>query len=782
MHWLDPWARWLVRRAWLVLLAVGVATTGVGAGIARLEADFSFEASLPAGHPYVAIDAEIRRDFGGRRTMIAAVVPRDGGDVWRTPILEIVREITLDALRLPDVMSHAVVSLAAPSVRYVEDRDGEIRVDYLMREVPRTADEIVALRARLESDPQLRGLLVTPDQRAALVFIDFWDGPPPWELADRVDRMVERHRGRGVDVWLTGEPMFARTDIGQSTLMARRIPITFLVIALMLLLSFRNLQGMAIPMLTATLSCVWALGLMGHTGIVIDSWNVAVPILLIAVAAAHSAQMLKRYVEEVKRLDDNRAAVIASTVAIGPVMIAAGTTATLGFLSLALFGVRSIANLGISCAYGIGSAVLLEMTFIPALRAILPAPRHWPSEGGPTQRLLGLLGDAVLRRRGAPVLWGTLIVLLLAAVGATRIRTFGPTREYTPVGSDARVHLEAIERHFPGTVTMTVLYAGEPGSAKTVSFLKHMAALQEELASDPLVLRTSSLADLVKILHRTFAADLPDPYRVPDDQELLAQLLFLGDSPAFERFTDRAQSKGLLVAYLRDDDSALVGPLVRRTKAWLAAHPPPPGVEVKLAGGMGPIVLAINEHTTWGKILNMIVVLTVIFAVSSLIMRSAAIGGFVVVPIVTTVFLLFGALGWTGTRLDMGSSSVIAMAAGIGADYAIYLVFRLREERHRHGDDAQALRTTLATSGRAILFVAASIGAGFAVVAVSPYLGMRLFGTLMPGAMALASLASLTLLPVLVLRVQPRFLANAASALDTAAASPEPPIVSAPRR
>ena len=45
-----------------------------------------------------------------------------------------------------------------------------------------------------------------------------------------------------------------------------RIPLTFLVIALMLLLSFRNLQGMLIPMLTAALSTIWGLGLMGHTG------------------------------------------------------------------------------------------------------------------------------------------------------------------------------------------------------------------------------------------------------------------------------------------------------------------------------------------------------------------------------------------------------------------------------------------------------------------------------------------------------------------------------------
>src|SRR5262249_56355148 len=99
--------------------------------------------------------------------------------------------------------------------------------------------------------------------------------------------------------------------------------------------------------------------------LVIDGWDVTVPILLIAVAAGHSAQMLKRYAEEVERSHDNRAAVIASTVSMGPVMIAAGTTAALGVASLAPFGVRAIGHLGLSCAYGISSAAVPAMSLLP---------------------------------------------------------------------------------------------------------------------------------------------------------------------------------------------------------------------------------------------------------------------------------------------------------------------------------------------------------------------------------------------------------------------------------
>jgi len=106
----------------------------------------------------------------------------------------------------------------------------------------------------------------------------------------------------------------------------------------------------------------------------------------------------------------------------------------------------------------------------------------------------------------------------------------------------------------------------------------------------------------------------------------------------------------------------------------------------------------------------------------------------------------------------MGSSTNIAMAAGVGADYAIYFLYRLREERRRASSDAEALATSLRTSGRAVIFVAASIAAGFGVMGFSKFFGLRMFGTLMPIAMAISCVASLSIMPVLVLRTRPRFI------------------------
>ena len=56
MRVLDRYVRWLVRHAWLVLALVIAATVFVASGTRQLRTEFSVEASLPTGHPFVRIE------------------------------------------------------------------------------------------------------------------------------------------------------------------------------------------------------------------------------------------------------------------------------------------------------------------------------------------------------------------------------------------------------------------------------------------------------------------------------------------------------------------------------------------------------------------------------------------------------------------------------------------------------------------------------------------------------------------------------------------------------
>jgi uncharacterized membrane protein YdfJ with MMPL/SSD domain len=63
---------------------------------------------------------------------------------------------------------------------------------------------------------------------------------------------------------------------------------------------------------------------------------------------------------------------------------------------------------------------------------------------------------------------------------------------------------------------------------------------------------------------------------------------------------------------------------------------------------------------------------------------------------------------------------VIGLGLGLAVDYSLFLVWRFREEMRKDGDAERALRVTLATTGRTILFSAATVAAALASLCVFP--------------------------------------------------------------
>jgi predicted RND superfamily exporter protein len=754
---LHRYATFIVDRSTAVVVGTLVVTALLAAQIPRLAIHFDPEGSLPPSHRFVRIDREIRKDFGGRRTMLIAVIPRQGS-VWTAPVLRRVYEITQEALDLDGLMRHTMMSLASPNMRHLEDQGGRISEEYLMREPPTDHLGVAEVRRRYDANPLARGMVVSPDGRAAMLFLDFWDETDVHQIADAVRTLADRFTDDLASVHVAGEPIFTHENFEYSATMAPATGLSVLAIMVVLYLSFRSLQGMLIPMATALLSVLCDLGLMAIMGLEINSWNQGVPILVVTIAAGHSAQMMKRYYEELSLRRDNRAAVIATVERIGPVMVAAGTTAAIGFAALVIFGVPAISTYGLATAYGIASAVILEMTFIPALRVLLPvrlADVRPAMQEGRLVRVLDTIAAAAVGRGRSVIIAGACVVLAVAAIGAAQIRPWASLQEYLPYGGRGRRDLEAIREHFPGTNTMTVLVEGAPGAAHSPAVIRFLDGLGAELRADPTCAMTTSLADLVRFIRSVF--DPESGGELPEDQRTLAQLVYLGSSPAFERFVDRSYSRTVLWAYLTSDASTAVRSLLARAERYAAAHAVGDVATVHIAGGTGPSLFALNEHTTQGKLWNVATVLVVVYVVASLILRSPAAGVFVTLPLVFALAVNLGILGWSGFALDIATTTIIAIGVGIGADYSMYLLYRMREEVSVDPDFATALRRTLATSGRAVIFVAIAIGAGFSVLAPARHLSWRLSGWLLPTTMIVSCTAAVVLVPTLVALTRPRF-------------------------
>jgi hypothetical protein len=139
------------------------------------------------------------------------------------------------------------------------------------------------------------------------------------------------------------------------------------------------------------------------------------------------------------------------------------------------------------------------------------------------------------------------------------------------------------------------------------------------------------------------------------------------------------------------------------------------------------------------------------------VFQSTVAGLLILAPLLCAVLVNIGVMGWVGSNLSFATASYTSMGVSLGADFAIYLLFRLREELSVQ-PMREALRETMRTSGRAIFFVASAIAAGYATLLVSDFVLWRQLGAYVALIMATSALATLTVLPALVLIVRPRFL------------------------
>jgi predicted RND superfamily exporter protein len=270
-------------------------------------------------------------------------------------------------------------------------------------------------------------------------------------------------------------------------------------------------------------------------------------------------------------------------------------------------------------------------------------------------------------------------------------------------------------------------------------------------------------------MNRAMNGGRADAYRIPDSRDLIAQyLLLLGPDDLKHVLSPDGRTAGIY-ALARSDDVAWVEGLFAKLRK-VAAGRFPPNVRVGIAGGELAQSAAVNDSVVREKIENMVQVSLVIVLLSALVFRSLTAGLLVLAPLVCAALVNVGAMGWVGSDLSFATATYTAMGVSLGADFAIYLLFRLREEA-RLRPLREAVDEALRTSGRAVFFVASAIAAGNAVLFASNFLLWRELGGYVALMMTTSCLATLTLLPALVLRLQPRFLRVAAEAAPLAPAA-----------
>ena len=188
---------------------------------------------------------------------------------------------------------------------------------------------------------------------------------------------------------------------------------------------------------------------------------------------------------------------------------------------------------------------------------------------------------------------------------------------------------------------------------------------------------------------------------------------------------------------------------------YLAANVPS-GVNVTI-GGATMVEGSLNSLVVKSQITSVFISILCVFLIVAISNRSLIAGIIGIAPLSISILVNFAVMGFTGIKLNLGTSMVASVSVGIGIDYSIHFLEAFKREYRKYSGGGDFLWHSFNSSGKAIIINAVSVGAGFAVLLLSRFNMLMDLGLLIAITMFTSALVSLTVLPVLLVVLKPKF-------------------------
>ncbi len=763
---------WVVRRAWLVVVVVLLAAGALAVSqFGKLGIEFQTTTLLDQKDPELKIYEELHETRTWSQNEFAVVcasgvdwTSEEGATLLRALVtdLEAGPEVggTMSLLNIPLLRQNPdqkpnVLALAGGGMKYVggtapinhesariELLDHELATGSLISKDGRSTNVLVYLRV---PEPGAPGTATTQARWQQLV-----DGlrtvRTQWE-----GQLPERLRLAGVPLVYTYIMERVAHDLQVFGIAAA------VLFSLGLLVIYRKIRYVILPLVTSLLPVVAILGYMAIAGVPFTVITSNLPLLLFVIALPYTIYLIERYLERrhLHPQEDGGEAIVRAAQSIWLPCVFSTLTTMAGFAAFTTSGIVPVKMFGILMTAGSLLSLLLVFLFLPsALQPWRPVPPPSPSSSaaaGTTGfgRLSAGFARLALTRPRTIIALSTL-VLVASIAGTFRLTAENKFTSYFWPSSDVYQGLEFIDQNLGGTSTLEIyLRSGKVGHFKSAEGIAAVAAVEQYFHAVPEVGSLRSLPALIREARKTFrpewfpsmqdgalvslvqgmAPELFQDIMSPDGRTASLQVRFKETAPTLNR---RQIIEGLEAHLASLKDSSLQGLEIETT-----------GIFVLYANMLNSLID--SQRDTLGFVVGSIYLMLL------LLFRKFRLALVVLVPQALPAVTMLGVMGWGGIPLDLVTVMIAAIALGVGVDSAIQYTMRYREEIALDGDPRAALSRTHATVGRAIWVATSIIVLGFAVLVTSDFFPSVWFGLLTGLAMLMSQFSALLTLPSLFL-------------------------------
>src|SRR4030043_122569 len=626
---------------------------------------------LPEASDVRVWNDEVDKTFALYEDMIVVGIVNEKG-VLNIDTLGKIKRITNEILKIKGVAATDVNSF--PTITNVTAEAGVLKVAPLMIEVPKTYEEINALRKMLLENPLFVNRIISRDGKTTAIYVPLEKGANGKVIADTMREIVKKEGGPE-KYYIAGDPV-ARDTFGAEMfkLMAIFAPIAGGVMLFVRYLMFRDLFLSITLMMDAMMSIVWSMGLLIGLGFPIHIMSSMAPVFLMAIAT-DSMHIFNEFYFRYRETRNKKKAIIETMQAVSrPVRNTALATAA-GFAVLLFMNIIPVKVFGGLVAFGTIVLRILSFSFIPAMFTFVKEEKLEQGSIGEdiassrASRFLKSLAGIGTNKPGATVLAGV-ILFVIAIIGITKITVNNDMVEWFKKSSEVRIADNVMNNALGGTsLGYVIAISQEPEFIKTPEAMRYIEGLQSHLEKLPVVGKTASVVDYVKRINRVLHDDDPKYDVVPDSKETIGQYLFFFSMSAtpsdLDNVVDYPFQKANIWVQLKTWDAQAMKDVIRAGDEYRTIIYPQ--MELKPAG-IAYFNFVWNDQVLWDMLRGFILALIVVFVILIFNFRSVkwAIVGYT--PLLFTILLIYGAVGFMGKDFDMPISVLSCLSKSLRSE------------------------------------------------------------------------------------------------------------------
>jgi len=707
---------------------------------------------MPQQHPAFVYSNQAEEWFDIKDGIIIAIENKDG--VYNYSTLKKVKALTKKLQKMKEIEKNDVTSLYTAD-NIVGTEDG-MDVKAFYKRVPKSEEELQELRRKVRDNEMVFGRLVSTDEIVTVIIARIGDDVFSQEFYHEILNLAKEFEGPE-NVYVAGRPIVEGTMayLGPKD-MKRMVPIVLLVIILVLYLVLRNAKSTLFTLLVVLFSTVWAFGLMALLNIPIYAVSTMIPVMLIAIGVAdgiHLYSHLYMHLQENPEANRREAVMDMIREMWRPVVMTSVTTAV-GFISLLTSQVYPIKYFGLFTAFGVMMAMVFSLVLIPAgiLAFGLPHPKkkkEIEEVDEDVEHFAYKFARFAIKHKMV-IYFATIAIAAVSIFGITKVWINSSFLEKFEKDSDIVLTDKFINDHFGGTSTMNVVLEGErEDTFKSPEVMRLIMKMQKDVENTlPVVGSSFSLVDYLKRMNKVMHADSAKYDRIPGSSDLIAQYLLLyemsGDPENLWQVVTEDYKKANITFQLKSDNSKALKSAIEIIEKYRADFEKD-NVELNYAGS-GYKALVFTDLILQGQISSLLISLVIIIVLLALMFKKFTIGLIGSVPIIITALISFGVMGLLDIPLSTTTALISSIAIGIGIDYAVHFIERYKIYATQTKDKARTIQLTMHHSGRAIIFNAIVVIAGFMVLLFSVFPPNRTLGALVSLNMFTSFLGTVTIM------------------------------------